>query len=144
MATPSVLNLEKMLQPIPDGSMVGPDLRLDTSPGSLYQQIRDAREQSRNVERQIQNGNPEYGPDMLVWNKVQELAIMALAEKSKDFGIAAWLCEALVRQKGFGGLRDGLKYARKLSDEYWSGLYPKPEEKRASNRRRPSKKSSLG
>ncbi len=128
MATPSVLNLEKMLQPIPDGNMVGPDLRLDTSPGSLYQQIRDAREQSRNVERQIQNGNPDYGPDMLVWNKVQELSIKALAEKSKDFGIAAWLCEALVRQKGFSGLRDGLKYARKLSDEYWSGLYPKPEE----------------
>jgi type VI secretion system protein ImpA len=128
MGTPAILNIEKMLEPIPDGTMVGPDLRLDASPGSIYQQIRDAREQSRNVERQIQNGNPDYSPDQLVWNKVQELAIKALAEKSKDFGIAAWLCEALVRQKGFAGLRDGLKFARKLSDEYWSGLYPRPEE----------------
>ncbi len=128
MATPSVLNLEKMLEPVAGDSMVGPDLRLDISPGSIYQQIRDAREQSRNVEREMQKGNPDYGPDQLVWNKVQELSTKALAEKSKDFGIAAWLCEALVRAKGFGGLRDGLKFARKLSDEYWSGLYPQPEE----------------
>ncbi|MEX2188829.1 MAG: type VI secretion system protein TssA [Pirellulales bacterium] len=128
MATPSVLNLQKMLEPIAGDSMVGPDLRLDISPGSIYQQIRDAREQSRNVEREIQKGNPDYSPDQLVWNKVQELSTKALTEKSKDFGITAWLCEALVRLKGFGGLRDGLKFARKLADDYWSGLYPQPEE----------------
>jgi type VI secretion system protein ImpA len=108
--------------------MVGPDLRLDTTPGSLYQQIRDAREQSRSVEREIQKGNPDYGHDQLVWKQVKDLSIKALAEKSKDFGIAAWLCEAVTRLHGFGGLRDGLKFARKLADDYWSGLYPKPEE----------------
>jgi type VI secretion system protein ImpA len=128
MATPAVLNLDKMLQPVPGSNPVGPDLRLDFAPGALYQQIRDARELSRNVEREIQKGNKDYSPDQLVWNKVQDLSVKALTEASKDFGIAAWLCEAAVRQKGFAGLRDGLKFARKMSDEYWSGLYPRPEE----------------
>lgn len=128
MATPSVLNLEQLLEPIPGDSMVGPDLRLDISPGSIYQQIRDARERSRNVEREMQKGNQDYGPDQLEWRQVKDLSIKALAEKSKDYGIAAWLCEALVRLHGFGGLRDGLKFARKLADDYWGGLYPKPEE----------------
>jgi type VI secretion system protein ImpA len=117
-----------MLKPIAGDSPVGPDLRLDLSPGSLYQQIRDARELSRNVEREIQKKNDDYSADQLVWNKVLDLSTKAIAEHSKDFGIMAWLCEALVRQKGFPGLRDGLKVARKLADTFWSGLYPRPEE----------------
>lgn len=127
MASPRVINFDKLLAPIPGDVAVGPDLRLDFSPGSLYQQIRDAREQSRNVEREIQKGNPDYNTDQLVWNKVHELASRALNEHSKDFGIAAWLCEALVRLKGFAGLRDGIRAGRMLLEKYWDDLYPRPE-----------------
>jgi type VI secretion system protein ImpA len=128
MASPRVLNFDKLLAPIPGDVPVGPDLRLDISPGSLYQQVRDAREQSRNVEREIQKGNPDYNTDQLVWNKVQELALKAVGEHSKDLGIFAWCCEALVRLKGFAGLRDGIRASRMLTEKYWDDLYPRPEE----------------
>jgi type VI secretion system protein ImpA len=128
MATPSILNFEQLLEPIAGGKVNGPDLRLDYTPGAIYQEIRDAREQSRSVERQMLEGNPDYSSDQLEWEKVVQLSIKAIAEKSKDFQIAAWLCEALLRRRGFAGLRDGFLVSRKLAEEYWSGLYPMPED----------------
>jgi type VI secretion system protein ImpA len=128
MASPRVINFDKLLAPIPGDSPVGPDLRLDISAGSLYQQVRDAREQSRNVEREIQKANPDYSADQLVWNKVFELATKAVNEQSKDLGIVAWLCEAVVRQKGFAGLRDSIRASRMLIEKYFDDLYPRPEE----------------
>jgi type VI secretion system protein ImpA len=128
MASPRVINFDKLLAPIPGDSPVGPDLRLDISAGSLYQQVRDAREQSRNVEREIQKANPDYSTDQLNWNKVLELATKAINEQSKDFGIVAWLCEAAVRLKGFAGLRDCLRASRMMLEKYFDDLWPRPEE----------------
>jgi type VI secretion system protein ImpA len=127
MPSPPLLKVEPMLAPIAGGSPAGPDLRLDYSPNSLFQQIRDAREISRNIERQIAQGNHEYSGDQLEWEKVFKLGTQAIGERSKDFGIAAWVCEAAVRLHGFPGLRDALRLARKLAEDYWSGLYPQPE-----------------
>jgi type VI secretion system protein ImpA len=126
MPSAKTIDIEALLAPIPGDSPVGPDLRLDTSPQSLYQQVRDAREFSRDIEKQIERGMEGYSPDQMKWGKVVELGTKAIAEHSKDFAIAAWLCEALVRQQGFAGLRDGFELARKLAKEYWSGLYPQP------------------
>src|SRR5262249_13052992 len=52
----------------------------------------------------------------------------ALAEQSKDLEITAYLIEALVRQHGFAGLRDGFRLAHGLVENHWEGLYPQPDE----------------
>src|SRR5262249_55848947 len=62
------------------------------------------------------------------WRQVVQLGTKALAEQSKDLEITAYLIEALVRQHGFAGLRDGFRLARGLVENYWEGLYPQPDE----------------
>ena len=56
-----------------------------------------------------------------------ELSSRVLAEQSKDYEIAAWLCEALLRQHSFAGLRDGFVLARRLAEGFWDALYPGPK-----------------
>jgi len=62
------------------------------------------------------------------WKRLLELAPQALAEESKDIEIAAWLTEALVREYGYAGLRDGFRLLRELVELFWDGLYPLPDE----------------
>ena len=57
-----------------------------------------------------------------------DLAPEVLAERSKDLEITAWMIEALVRERGFAGLRDGFRAARDLVERFWDGLYPRPDE----------------
>jgi type VI secretion system protein ImpA len=42
--------------------------------------------------------------------------------------VTAWLIEALTRLHGFGGLRDGFRLARQLSERYWEQIHPRPDE----------------
>ena len=42
--------------------------------------------------------------------------------------ITAWLVEALVKQHGFAGLRDGLRLLRELQERFWPSLYPEVED----------------
>src|SRR5262249_9519457 len=59
---------------------------------------------------------------------VLQLGTKALVEQTKDLEITAYLIEALVRLHGFAGLRDGFRLARGLVENYWDGLYPRPDE----------------
>jgi type VI secretion system protein ImpA len=62
------------------------------------------------------------------WSAVTALAQEALATKSKDLQIAAWLVEALVKRHGFAGLRDGLCMLWELQQRFWPSLYPTIED----------------
>jgi type VI secretion system protein ImpA len=62
------------------------------------------------------------------WKKVEEQSREALAKKSKDLRIAAYLIEALVRQNGFAGVRDGFILMRRLCEICWDRLYPVVED----------------
>src|SRR5690606_34050631 len=62
------------------------------------------------------------------WQKVVDLACDALANNSKDLWIAAWLVEGLTRTEGFPGVRDGFRLIRELSERYWDGIHPRPDE----------------
>jgi len=134
MSSPACFNVDEMLQPCQTGGPAGPDLRLDTAHDAVYQQLRSAYTNSKTIEKKIQeratgaDGQPLYSAEQLEWRKVKDLSIKALREHSKDFQIAAWLCEALIRIDGPGGLRDGFHLARRLGKEYWSGIHPMPEQ----------------
>ncbi len=132
MASPEVLDFERLLAPVPGENPAGEDLRNDLAHDSVYRQIRAAREKAREAERRhvyadedeqdVPRGDP---PD---WKPLLKLAPNVIAEQSKDLELAAILTEALVRKHGYAGLRDGFRLLRELVDRYWDQLYPLPDE----------------
>jgi type VI secretion system protein ImpA len=128
MATPAVLDLDRLLAPTPGAQATGLDLRKDGSPGSAYYAIKDARNTARSLERQVVTAEDKGSVAPPDWKVVLDRAVQALAEKTKDLEIVAYLIEALVRQAGFAGLRDGFRLARELVEKFWDGLYPSPDE----------------
>lgn len=128
MHSPDTLDFEALLRPIEGDKPAGEDIRDDPSPLSLYYQVKDARAAARAAER---SGAMFEGGQQLVsddWRTVLKLAPEILATKAKDIEIVAWLIEALVREHGFTGLRDGYRLARELVEQFWDGMYPTPDE----------------
>jgi type VI secretion system protein ImpA len=126
MASPEVLDFAKLLAPIPGDDPAGVDIRTDSSPSSLYYRIKDARSAARAAERRVPEEDGEAA--RADWGPVFRQGQTALAERTKDLEVTAYLIEALVRLHGFAGLRDGFKLARGLVEQYWDGLYPRPDE----------------
>lgn len=128
MSSPELLEFTRLVAPISPQSPAGEDLRSDASPNSIYYKIKDARSSARDAERQIaMNGSidPDSAPD---WHSIVSMAPDVLAEKSKDLEIAAYLIEALVREDGFAGLRDGFHLATLLVEQFGDNAYPQPDE----------------
>lgn len=127
MASEEIIPLESLLQPISEDNTVGDDIREDSSPTSLYYAIKDARNSARASERQnMFDGNNSEAGDY--WRKILDLAPNILQNNAKDLEIASWYTEALIRQYGFRGLRDGFKLIHGLVEQYWDNLYPLPDE----------------
>ncbi len=125
MATPAILDFEQLLAPIPGDDPAGVDLRRDSSPVSRYQTVKTAASKARIAARQRREGNLEAEAD---WSPILKLVPEAIAGKSKDLELAAWLLEALLLQHGYAGLRDGLRLVRELAEKFWDGLYPRWDE----------------
>lgn len=124
----TVLDLDTLLAALPDGDGAGVDLREDWSPGSPYQKLRDARSEARVEERQ-RDAEGETGlPPADGWRVVRQVAEQAIGAKSKDFEVAAWLAEALLRLEGLPGLTDASKLLAGLLEHYWDAGFPRPDE----------------
>src|SRR6188768_673176 len=99
MASPDVLDFERLMAPISDEAPAGFALREDFSPSSVYYKIKDARNTARAAERQVLFADADDASSNLArpdWGPVYSLGNQILAEKSKDLEIAAWLVEALI------------------------------------------------
>ena len=128
MASSVLLDFDRLLAPLPGDNPAGAALRGNFSPNSSYSTIKTAREAARAAERQmVWDGDQPVGPPP-DWDPVLKLGPEILAEESKDLEIAAWLTEALVREHGFAGLRDGFRLMRELSENFWDDIYPLPDE----------------
>jgi type VI secretion system protein ImpA len=120
--------------PLPGDKPAGEDLRQDFSAQSYYHRLRDLRSEARQIERRVDQNDPEVDAAALqklgqLWRDVQDLAVKALTERTKDLEIAAWLTEALVRIDGPPGLAAGAGLIGDLVDTLWdTGLYPTPDE----------------
>lgn len=125
MPSPSVLDIESLIQPISDDTPSGLDAREDPSPMSVYYLLKDARSVARAAERQALMGDDTAVPD---WNPIAEAAPEFLKSNSKDLEIAAYLIESLVRSDGFAGLRDGFQLVTRMVDTFADTLYPRPDE----------------
>jgi type VI secretion system protein ImpA len=118
-----------LLTPIPGPNIAGADLRYDP----LFDKIKDARQEDDGGP-QGDWQRPRKAADFAL---VAKLAGDALATRSKDLWLAAWLTEAHLRREGFGGLRSGIELLRSLLTEFWDGLYPGLEDGDAELRAAP-------
>jgi len=136
MATDPLFDFETLLAPIPGDSPTGEDPREGTSSTEAFRDIRDARNEARNGERQLEafEGDEEAeagisrGEVAARWRAVVENGQAFIAENAKDLEVATWMTEGLVRIYGLAGLRDGFRLIRELVEGYWEGLYPPEDE----------------
>jgi len=109
-----------LLAPIPGDAPAGADLRY----APTYTQLTEARRE----EDDAPQGEWKRARKLAEYDVVVKVATDALATKSKDLMIAAWLTEALTRREGFAGLAYGLDLVRGLIDKYWDGVFPQIDE----------------
>lgn len=127
MASPALLDIEALLQPITEESPTGSDCRANPSAVSNYQTIKSARNAARAEERNnVFSGGGSQAEEH--WRKVIELAPKILKQESKDLEVACWYVEALVRRYSYAGLRDGFAVLEGLVENFWEGLYPEIDE----------------
>jgi len=119
MPSEPTIDLEALLAPIPGENPAGEALR--------YAGTYDAIKEARRADDDLARGDWQEDLKVADWRAVTELATQALTSKSKDIQIAAWLTEALVKQKGLPGARDGFSLIRQLHERFWDTLHPQPE-----------------
>jgi type VI secretion system protein ImpA len=130
MPSLQAIDIESLLRPIAGENPSGMSLRYE----GAYDQIKNLRKEADN----LPVGEWATGETKVAdWRGVMTSATEALTTKTKDLQIAAWLTEALVKQHGFPGLRDGLRLLRELQERFWEGLYPELEEEDAEFRASP-------
>jgi type VI secretion system protein ImpA len=117
-----ILDLESLAAPIAGTTPVGPNLRAQNSPQSLYTRLKDARAAARDAERKADSAEVPSNTQLPQWQDVVKLSYEALQTQSKDLEVACWLTEALVRTEGFAGLRAGLELVHQLLLRYGEKL----------------------
>ncbi len=120
---------DDLLNPIPGPNPSGESLRY----APLFDQIKEARRE----EEEISQGEWQTAIKKADWPLVIKLCGEAIAKKSKDLQVAAWLVEALVRRDGFAGLNEGLTLIHGLLEKFWDTLYPELEDGDAELRAAP-------
>lgn len=143
-----VVDVAALLAPIgPGGDEVGgagENLRLDYSPASIYQKLRDARNEARAEERARDSEGEGEVSVAEGWRHIRRLGLEALETKSKDFEIAAWLTEALVRQDGLPGLASSARLMTRLLEQYWETGYPLPDDEGSDDEKLEGRSAPLG
>lgn len=124
---PEGFDLAALLAPVSGDAPVGVDLREDSSPQSPYYRLRDARAEARATERAMES-DAEATASPPQWRTIRDLGIEAIAGRSKDLEIAAWLTEALLRCDGLIGFTAGARLMHGLVEAYWDEIFPLPDE----------------
>ena len=112
---------DDLLNPIPGENPSGVHLRYDR----IYDQIKEARTEDDDSlptgawQRQVKRADSQL---------VIKLAGEALATKSKDLQLVAWLTEALLKREGISALQPCLLLFLNLQEQFWDTLYPEIDE----------------
>src|SRR5882672_11207306 len=116
----SSVDIELLLQSIPGDNPAGENMRF----AGLYDDLREARRSDDTLNQ----GDWKRERKLSDWWQVYQLANDALATRTKDLQVAAWLAEAMIKLHGFAGLRDGFKLMRGLHERFWEVVYPEIDE----------------
>lgn len=111
---------DDLLNPIAGDNPAGADLRYDP----VYDKIKEARREDDDAPQ----GEWQHARKVADWPLVIKLAGEALATRTKDLQLAAWLGEAMLRREGFGSFRATLDVTRGLLDKFWDNVYPEIED----------------
>ncbi len=111
---------EDILNPIPGENPGGADLRYDP----LYDKIKEARREDEDLEQ----GDWKRELKVADWPLTAKLCEEALATRSKDLQLAAWLMEATIKLRGFPGMIESLVFLEELTSTFWDHLYPELED----------------
>jgi type VI secretion system protein ImpA len=111
---------DDLYQPIPGDKAGGVDLRYDP----VYDKIKEARREDDGLAQ----GAWQRERKVADWPLVIKLTQDAIATRSKDLQLAAWMSEALVKKDGFAGCLEGLTANRELLARFWDNLYPPVED----------------
>ncbi len=106
---------DDLLNPIAGENPSGVSLRYER----VYDQIKEAR-----TEGEESILGTLSTPKRADYPLVIKLAGEALATKSKDLQLAAWLAEALLKKEGIGRLQPCLQLFQDLQEQFWDTLYP--------------------
>ena len=117
---PGVTDIEALLAPIPGDNPAGVSLQY----AGLYDEINEARREDEDLSQ----GEWKRDRKIADWRRVVTLTSDALTNRTKDLQVGAWLVEALVKTRGFEGLRDGFIIMRGLLERFWDGAYPEVDE----------------
>jgi type VI secretion system protein ImpA len=112
---------DDLLNPVSGDNPSGVNLRYE----KVYDQIKEARTED---DESIPTGAWARQVKRADFNLVIKLAGEALAKKSKDLQLAAWLTEAHVKKEGIGLIQPCLKLFQDLQDQFWDTLYPEIED----------------
>nr|WP_255551326.1 type VI secretion system protein TssA [Granulicella sp. dw_53] len=112
---------EDLLAPLVGDNPAGSSLRYDR----VYDQIKEARTEE---DESLPAGAWERQAKRADFKLVAKLASDALATKSKDLQLAAWLGEALIKLEGISQLAPVLKFCLELQQNFWEVLYPEIDE----------------
>jgi type VI secretion system protein ImpA len=118
--TPYAFDLERLLEPISAERPAGEHLRYD----GTYDRIREAR---REDDPRLSQGIYQSELKRADWPAVEAEALEALALRTKDLQIAAWLAEGWLHLYGFAGAREGIALLAGLCERFWDEVHPKLE-----------------
>lgn len=113
------IDWEQLSAPISEENPAGEYLRYE----GTYDRISAAR---REDDPTLTQGIYKTELKRADWKEVERICLEALANRSKDIQIAAWLMEAWLRLRGFAGARDGLRLLTELAEKFWPVLHPQP------------------
>lgn len=111
------VELELLVAPISPDRPAGDDLRYT----EVYAQIQAARQED---DPSLPQGVWQTKLKRADWPAVEAICAGALATRSKDLQLAAWLLEAQFHQEGLSGVRTGLELMSELCVGYWESLFP--------------------
>src|SRR4051812_5667447 len=117
MPSPSIVNVEELLAPIPGDNPAGQSL-----PFAVRQQLEEARKEVNPDDFDASDPTRPTEARYADWKSIERLAGETLAATSKDLLVAARLTEALAKQYGFGGLADGFNLLHRLLEECWDRI----------------------
>jgi type VI secretion system protein ImpA len=118
-----------LLNPISADKPAGENLRY----APVYDKIKEARREDDDAPQ----GDWKHERKVADWQLTVKLIGDALATKTKDLQLAAWLAEAMLRREGVSGLREVLDMTRGFLENFWDGLYPELEDGDAEYRAAP-------
>ncbi len=110
----------ELLNPISNAKPAGENLQY----APVFDKIKEARREDDDVPQ----GDWARVRKVADWPLTIRLINEALATKTKDLQLTAWLAEAMLRREGITGLREVLDLNRALLENFWDHLYPELED----------------